>query len=107
MNPAEILAGAQATMSADRVFGTPFERDGVTILPVASIGGGGGGGEKSAVAGVGYGVGARAAGVYVIKDGRVSWRPAINVNLVIAGGQLVAITALLTLRAWLLRSQRS
>lgn len=34
MNPAEVLAGAQATMSADRVFGTPFERDGVTVLPV-------------------------------------------------------------------------
>ena len=106
MNPAEVLTGAQATMSADRVFGTPFERDGATILPVASIGGGGGGGEQPGVSGAGYGLTARAAGVYVIKDGRASWRPAINVNLVIAGGQLVAITALLTLRAWLLRSRR-
>lgn len=104
MNPAEVLAGAQATMSADRVFGTPFERDGVTILPVATIGGGGGGGEKGqGESGVGFGLRARAAGIYVIRAGRASWRPAVNVNLVIAGGQLVAITALLTLRAYLMR----
>ena len=39
MNPAEVLTGAQETMRADRVFGAPFEKDGVTILPVASVGG--------------------------------------------------------------------
>lgn len=104
MNPAEVLAGAQATMSADRVFGTPFEREGATILPVAAIGGGGGGGDKGAgESGVGFGLRARAAGIYVIKDGRATWRPAVNVNLVIAGGQLVAIAGLLTLRAYLMR----
>lgn len=104
MNPAEVLAGAQAAMSADRVFGTPFEREGVTILPVAAIGGGGGGGEKNAgEGGVGFGLKARAAGIYVIRAGKASWRPAVNVNLVIAGGQLVMITALLTWRAWLMR----
>lgn len=104
MNPAEVLAGAQATMSADRVFGKPVEKDGVTILPVATVGGGGGGGDKGqGEGGVGYGLRARAAGIYVIKDGKASWRPAVNLNLVIAGGQLVAFAALMTLRAYLMR----
>ena len=104
MNPAEVLTGAQETMRADRVFGAPFEKDGVTILPVASVGGGGGGGEKpTGDGGVGFGLKARPAGIYVIKDGKASWRPAVNVNLVIAGGQLVAIAALLALRAYLMR----
>lgn len=108
MNPTEVLAGAQATMSADHVFGAPFEREGATILPVATIGGGGGGGEKGqGEGGVGFGLRARAAGIYVIKDGRARWRPAVNVNLVIAGGQLVLITGLLTLRAYLMRSHAS
>lgn len=106
MNTADVLAGAQATMSADRVFGTPFERDGVTVLPVASVGGGGGGGDKGqGEAGVGFGLRARAAGIYVIRNGKARWRPAVNVNLVIAGGQLVAIAGLLTLRAYLTRPQ--
>jgi hypothetical protein len=104
MNPAEVLTGAQTTMSADRVFGTPFEREGATILPVATVAGGGGGGEKGAgEGGVGFGVKARAAGIYVIKEGRATWRPAVNVNLVIAGGQLVALAGLMTLRAYLMR----
>ena len=104
VNPAEVLAGAQATMSADRVFGTPFETEGATILPVAAIGGGGGGGHKGdRESGVGFGLRTRAAGIYVIKDGKATWRPAVNVNLVIAGGQLVAIAGLLTLRAYLMR----
>jgi hypothetical protein len=40
---------------------------------------------------------ARPAGVYVICGQKVHWRPAIDVNRVILGGQLVAITAILTL----------
>jgi hypothetical protein len=36
--------------------------------------------------------------VFVIGNGAVRWRPAIDVNRVVLGGQLVAITALLTVR---------
>jgi len=49
------------------------------------------------------GVRAKPAGVFVIKDGDAAWRPALDVNRVILGGQLVAITAILTLRPILLR----
>jgi hypothetical protein len=101
MNTQEILAGAQGAMTARRVFGDPIEVRGVTILPVATVGGGGGGGQHgNEEGGVGFGVRARPAGVYVIRDdGSVSWRPAVNLNLVILGGQLVGLAAILSLRS--------
>jgi hypothetical protein len=100
MNTQEILTGAQGAMTARRVFGDPIEIRGVTILPVATVGGGGGGGQRGEDGGVGFGVGARAAGVYVIRDdGSVSWRPALNLNLVILGGQIVGLAAILSLRS--------
>jgi hypothetical protein len=36
--------------------------------------------------------------MYVIRDGDVQFRPAIDVNRMILGGQVVAIVALITLR---------
>jgi len=45
---------------------------------------------------------------YVIRDGAVQWRPAVDVNRVVLGAQLVAIIALLTLRQYLkLRARRT
>lgn len=102
MNTQDILVGAQNAMTARRVFGDPIEIGGSTILPVATVGGGGGGGQRGEQAGAGFGLGARAAGVYVVRDGRVSWRPALNLNLVILGGQVVALAAILSARAVLL-----
>src|SRR5205823_6614286 len=101
MNTQEILTGAQSAMTARRVFGDPIEVRGVTILPVATVGGGGGGGQKAGDnSGVGFGVAARPAGVYIIRDnGSVTWRPALNLNLVILGGQMVALAAILSLRS--------
>jgi uncharacterized spore protein YtfJ len=98
MDPQQLLQSAQDAMTVRRVFGEPIQVDDATILPVAVVGGGGGGGVRGQQGGVGYGIGARPAGVYVIRNGRVSWRPAVNVNMIVAGGQLVAIVALLVLR---------
>ena len=42
---------------------------------------------------------AKALGVFVLRDGKVSWRPAVDVNKIIVGGQIVAVTALLVARA--------
>ena len=39
---------------------------------------------------------ARPAGVFVTKDGEVRWRPAVDVNRIALGGQIVGIVALLT-----------
>jgi hypothetical protein len=41
--------------------------------------------------------------MYVIRNGDAEWRPALDLNRVIIGGQLVAIVALLVLRSILRR----
>ena len=103
--------------TAGRVFGTPIVQDGLTVLPVAKISGGGGGGNgngplseghETGGTGGGLGLSAKPLGVFVIADGKVSWRPAIDVNKIILGGQIVAATALLVVRAFLAaRSRRA
>jgi hypothetical protein len=39
-----------------------------------------------------------ALGVYIVKDGEVSWQPAIDVLRIVVGGQLLALAAILALR---------
>ncbi|MFB9674596.1 spore germination protein GerW family protein [Streptosporangium vulgare] len=97
-----------------RVFGEPITQGGVTVIPVARVGAGGGGGggkqeggEKPGEgSGGGFGVSATAVGVFVVKDGQVSWQPAIDYDKLIVGGQVVVIVALLTLRAFARRRAR-
>jgi hypothetical protein len=45
------------------------------------------------------GVSAKPLAVFVIKGGNVAWRPAVDVNKVVIGGQIVVVTALHVLRA--------
>lgn len=73
----------------------------MTIIPVASIAGGGGGGgsDGNAGSGAGFGMGARPLGIYLLKDGHVQWRPAVDANRLILGGQVLALVMMLTLRA--------
>ena len=100
----ELTEGMRDSLSVKRVFGDPYERDGVTIIPVASVtGGGGGGGDNSPEtggSGAGFGMLAKPAGVYVIKNGEVSWQPAIDINRAILGGQVLGLVVLLTLRSF-------
>jgi hypothetical protein len=80
---------------------------------VAAVRGGGGGGQGEGAApdgagtgsgsGGGFGLTARPAGVYVIEGASVSWRPAIDINRIVMGGQIVAVVALLVLRSVLRR----
>jgi uncharacterized spore protein YtfJ len=98
MDPQQVLTTAQEALSVRRVFGEPVQVKDTTIVPVARIsGGGGGGGRGTEEGGAGYGLNARPVGVYVINDGDARWRPAIDVNRVILGGQLVAVTAIAVL----------
>jgi uncharacterized spore protein YtfJ len=93
--------------SAGRVFGTPITHGGVVVLPAAKVGGGAGGGsgpaeegEEPSGTGGGFGVSAKALGVFVIDErGKVHWQPALDINRIILGGQIVAVTALLVARA--------
>src|SRR5256885_14806719 len=91
-------------MSQHTVFGEPITHDGVVVIPVARVGdmvGAGTGNRSDAEKGAGGGLTMRAApvGVFVIRNGNVVWRPAVDVNKVILGGQIVGIVALLTLRS--------
>jgi uncharacterized spore protein YtfJ len=105
MEVQDVIAQARDTLTVKRVFGEPYEKDGVTVIPAARVqgGAGAGGGEDSQGqgkgSGSGFGVTARPVGAYVLREGELSWRPAVDVNRIILGGQAVAIVALLTIRA--------
>ncbi|MDQ3692087.1 MAG: sporulation protein [Chloroflexota bacterium] len=105
MDIQQLLAQARDTITVKRVFGDPIDKDGVTVIPVAKVMGGAGAGGGSTAehggggSGGGFGVGAAPAGVFVIKGDAVTWQPALDLNRVILGGQLVAIAVLLLIRA--------
>lgn len=108
MDYTELLSEVKDAISVKRVYGDPIEKDGMTVIPVASVRGGGGGGggtggggkdDTGGGSGSGFGVSARPVGVYVIKDGDVVWRPAFDLGRTILLGQLTGIALILTLRS--------
>jgi uncharacterized spore protein YtfJ len=106
----EILAEAGENLTVKRVYGEPYEKEGVTFIPAASIRGGAGGGEgergeAEGGMGGGFGMMARPVGAYQIKDGEVTWVPAADTTRVIIFGQFVAIVALLVFRS-ILKARR-
>jgi uncharacterized spore protein YtfJ len=95
----DILDKARKTVSVREVYGEPYEREGVTIIPVARVMGAGGGGSGTGTEGEGMGTGyalkSEPVGVYVIQNGVVDWRPAVNVDKVISGAFLVGIVGII------------
>jgi hypothetical protein len=71
----ELLERAGQSITVRRVFADPYETDG------------------------GFGVKARPAGAFVIRGGEVSWRPAVDLN------RLVAVLGAVTI-AWLVTRAR-
>jgi uncharacterized spore protein YtfJ len=102
----ELLRGAQDAIAVKRVYGEPVEREGVSVIPAAAVrGGGGGGGDNENNGGGGFGVMARPVGAYVIgPDGEVRWKPAIDVQRMTLGWQVVSAIALLAV--WSLARRR-
>jgi uncharacterized spore protein YtfJ len=104
MDVQEAISKARDAMTVKRVYGDPYERNGVTVIPAAAVAGGAGGGsgegpEKGQTGGgSGFGLGARPVGAYVLEGDDVRWVPARDVNriaqqaLVVAG--LIALWAL-------------
>jgi uncharacterized spore protein YtfJ len=109
MDVNEIMTTARDAMQVKRVFGEAYERDGTLVIPVAMVAGGGGGGSGESDgsdgsgpgrgSGGGFGAGARPAGVYVVSGDTVTWQPALDVNKIVLGGQIVAIVLLFVLRS--------
>jgi len=131
-DPSAMTRAASDSMSVRRVFGEAYQHNGTWVVPVAKLVGGTGNGfgigtasgsgvpgrgpkptEEAATRGLhgesegtggggGFGALVRPLGVYVIDDGGVHWRPAVDVNRAIIGGQAVAIVVSLSI-AWVLR----
>jgi len=100
MNVDEMLTGARDAMTVKRVYGDPIERDGILVIPAARVAGGaGGGGDAENNAGGGFGVAASPAGAWIVRNGEVSWEPAVDATRLGTMGMLVAIIFLLTVRS--------
>jgi uncharacterized spore protein YtfJ len=98
----ELATSLREGMTVKRVFGDAYERDGVTVIPVAQVGGGGGAGgggtEAEGGGGGAFGLGAKPVGVYVIRGGEVSWKPALDVNKIIGSATTTLLVLLLITR---------
>ena len=109
MNVQDVITQAKDAITVKRVYGDPYEKNGVTVIPAARVQGGAGGGDGEGTgsegeqtgkgSGSGFGLTARPVGAYVIRGEDVRWQPAVDVNKVILGAQLVAVAALLLARA--------
>jgi uncharacterized spore protein YtfJ len=108
----ELIAGARDAVSVKRVYGDPYEKNGLTVIPAATVRGGGGGGlgeheGPDAGGGGGFGLMARPSGAWIVEDGGVTWKPAVDVNRIVMGGQAIALAAILvTGRVLLAHSRR-
>lgn len=122
-----ITDAARDSLTVRRVFGEPITQGDLTIIPVARVHGGSGMGYGSGTldahrggsakkdttdadpgragdaggegdgGGGGFGVSVRALGVYVVRGDEVTWRPALDLNKVILGGQIVGAVAVLAI----------
>jgi len=101
MKVTEVLSTAKDAITVKRVFGEPYEKDGLTVIPAAVVGGGAGGGsgqddKGQEGGGGGFGMSGRPAGALVIKDGQVSWRSALDPNRIVTMVGLAVIAYLLS-----------
>jgi len=106
VNPSveELVKGYRDAVTVKRVFGEPYEKNGITLIPAAKVMGGGGGGSGEAPdgqgqgSGTGFGIAAKPAGAYVIRGNEVRWQPAIDVNRLVGGALLIAALAMILAR---------
>lgn len=89
MNVQEMIAKTQDALTVKKVFGEPFEKNGITVIPAARVrGGAGGGGDNAGSGGGGFGLNASPAGAFIIKGDQVRWEPAVDVNKVFLLGAI-------------------
>jgi uncharacterized spore protein YtfJ len=91
----ELVKGYRDAVTVKKVFGEPFQKNGVTIIPAAKVMGGGGGGsgespDQGQGSGTGFGMTGKPVGAYVIRGDNVKWEPAVDLNRLITGGLVLA-----------------
>jgi uncharacterized spore protein YtfJ len=108
-----ILDEAKEKIGSQAVFAAPYEKNGVTVIPAARVMGGAGGGEGTAPikgaegqetaqgtgSGGGFGVSGQPAGAFVVKGDQVKWVPAVDVNRMMIGFQVVMVVFFLAIRS--------
>jgi uncharacterized spore protein YtfJ len=107
----ELISGARDAVSVKRVYGDPYEKNGLTVIPAATVRGGGGAGMGDAEGaetggGGGFGLMARPSGAWIVENDDVTWKPAIDVNRIVLGGQVIALAAILVTGRILLAHSR-
>ena len=94
----ELVSAARHLMSVKRVYGDPYEKNGLTVIPAAIVGGiaGGAGGDQTVDESGerAFGLIARPSGAWILQGDQVTWKPAIDVNRIVLGGQIIAFTAI-------------
>jgi uncharacterized spore protein YtfJ len=100
VNVDQLVATVREAITVRRVYGEPYEKNGVTVIAAARVSGGAGGGgghdeQGQEGEGGGFGVQARPAGAYVIKGDQVRWMPAVDVNRVMSVLGVVAVALFL------------
>ncbi len=103
MDVENVISGARDALTVQRVFGEPYEGNGVTIIPAAVVRGGAGGGSGDSPqgkgGGTGFGLSARPVGAFVLRGDDWEWKPAVDVTRVILGAQIVFAAAWLAIRS--------
>jgi hypothetical protein len=94
----EAISAARHVISVKRVYGDPYEKNGLAVIPAAIVGGVAASasgdqtvdesGERAC------GLMARPSGAWIIQGDQVTWKPAIDVNRIVLGGQIIAFTAI-------------
>jgi hypothetical protein len=99
MQTTEALPQLSDSLTAKRVYSEPYRENGITVITAAAVGGGArtdrGTAERDG--GSRLGLAARPVGAYVLRNGRVVWKPAFDLSRIVLRGQLVLLTALLVL----------
>lgn len=85
----ELLDAVREAITVKHVFGEPYEKDGATVIPAASVMGSGGGGsgkddKGDEGGGAGFHIQGHPVGAYVIRDGDVRWVPAVDPTRLLA-----------------------
>ena len=82
-----------------RAFGEPIQHGAVTLVPVAVVSGASGSAQRQQKGRGRFALQVKPLGVYVVQGSDVVWRPAVEVNRIVLGGQLVGAVALIAVAA--------
>ena len=94
MQLVDMFTETRDSLQCKRVYAQPLDIDGMTVIPAAAVWGAAGGADGQDGPGGGFALTARATGAFLVKDGTVSWKPAVDVNRLVVILGLVALVGL-------------